>query len=210
MDKSILLVCILIVFFSVFGCISSEPSFIKFSISQSDFPKTLKDLNFSTANFPVFDGSNTTEQLSVLIASKVFDTNYEWYEKWNESDKVNELSIKSTPKDSNNYQREIAYWIKNSVKHSGTHKAYVNLTQGRAEIILQDRFPNEDELKLAKENEVEFVTELFAFDKNTPLYIVTKKNLNKESSVFKIKQWLFSKEGQEIIKESKFVPAKIN
>jgi hypothetical protein len=54
---------------------------------------TLKEIVSSVDDFPKFDGSTTTEPLSVLIATRALDTNYEWHAVWNDSTKMEEMRI---------------------------------------------------------------------------------------------------------------------
>ena len=80
------------------------------------------------------------------------------------------------------------------VEHTKTHNAYTNLINGKADLILAT-YPSEDELKLAKEKEVELeivpiVKEAFVFllNKNNPVENLT---LNQIQDIYsgKIKNW---------------------
>ncbi len=126
---------------------------------------TLKDIGLTMENFPKLDGSTTTHPLSVLIATKAFDTNYAWDYQWNSSTSMEEKRIVAQATsliDISQIQKVL--WITDNVKHATTHNAFVNLIEGRSDLVTSARLASEDELALAKEKGVELVSTPIALD----------------------------------------------
>lgn len=90
----------------------------------------------SAENFPKLDGSTSAEPILAQIACKFLDVSCQWVE-WLGGDRrlVPELT---------NFSEDFP-----STGASGTHQAYLNLIEGKVDLILVAREPSQDELRLS-------------------------------------------------------------
>jgi phosphate transport system substrate-binding protein len=107
-------------------------------------------------NYPKVDGSTSTHPLQVLIACILLDVEYEWMPSFFDETYRIWPSFEVKP--------EIAGFIVDSIVHSGTHGSYVNLIDGKADVILVARTASEDENNLADSMQVELISKPVALD----------------------------------------------
>lgn len=93
------------------------------------------------ADYPAVDGSTSAHPLQMVIACDLLDVPCDWSEMT--IDNVQQSIIPAAEADQQKAQaiRDIA--------HNGTHGAYVNLIEGKTDVILVARAPSEDELQAA-------------------------------------------------------------
>jgi phosphate transport system substrate-binding protein len=112
------------------------------------------------------DGSTSAQPLGVFVACKVLDAGYQWA-LWRTDDThrlyASEWSLFLDPAYDGS-KRELCDWINEAVRHHGTHSAYVNLIERRADLILVAREPSNDEDQLARKREVRLDVEAVALD----------------------------------------------
>jgi phosphate transport system substrate-binding protein len=120
-------------------------------------PTVKPDLALIARDYPKVDGSTSTKPLHAVIACKAFGVRCAWQE----SPLFSERTIGP---DMMQRVRAEANRVFEVVHHTGTNSAYINLIQGKADLILVARAPSEDELKAAKENRVELDVRAFALD----------------------------------------------
>jgi len=142
---------------------------------------------FTARNYPRVDGSTSAHPLQVLIACKLLNVPYQWHK----HPFIGEHRV--VPSYSKG--KENAQFIEKMTRHHGTHGAYVNLIEGKADVILVARRPSEDELKLARERAVELdvrpvALDAFAFIMNVenPVRTLTLKQIQ-EIYTGKITNW---------------------
>jgi phosphate transport system substrate-binding protein len=121
-------------------------------------PTVKPDLTVIARDYPKVDGSTSTYPLHMVIACKAFGVRCTWQETMPLS------SERTIGPDMMQRVRAEADRVFNLVRHTGTNSAYINLIQGKADLILVARAPSEDELKAAKENRVELDVRAFALD----------------------------------------------
>lgn len=119
-------------------------------------PTIKPDLATIARDYPKVDGSTSTQPLHVVVACKAFGVRCAWQESL--------FSEKTMGPDLMQSVRAEAGKVFDATRHTGTNPAYVNLIQGKADLILVARAPSEDELKLAKEHRVELDARAFALD----------------------------------------------
>ncbi len=131
-----------------------------------DGPSPFPDLGIVCSNYPLVDGSTSTQPLGVFTACRVLDAGYEWA-LWNTEDihrlYASEWFLFADP-NYNGEKRELCDWINDAVRHRGTHAAYVNLIKQRAELILVAREPSADELSLAGRKGIRLDVQAIAHD----------------------------------------------
>lgn len=109
-------------------------------------------------DYPSVDGSTSAHPLQVLLACRILGVPCVWQESWalgTTRRLVPDLSFEESP--------QLVERI-NSIWHSGTHGAYVNLIEGNADFILVARLPSEDELQAARESGVVLDVQAVALD----------------------------------------------
>ena len=132
-------------------------------------PYTHPELGINIENYPVVDGSTSTQPLQMLLACKLFGVASQWVH--NEKDDQRELysdEYEDIPKDVNRdsfVQRSLlCVHIRHLVRPHGTSEAYLYLIKKRVDLILVARSPSADELGLAGKLGVQFDARPVALD----------------------------------------------
>jgi ABC-type phosphate transport system substrate-binding protein len=118
-----------------------------------------------SSNYPLVDGSTSTNPLSVLLACKIFGISYEW--------KMPPGSERTVfPSHGGNPFK--AKFIEDNIKHHGTHDAYMNLAMKKVDLIFVARGPSEREIQTAKKLGTSFDLKPIALD--ALVFVVNKTN----------------------------------
>jgi phosphate transport system substrate-binding protein len=118
-------------------------------------PPIKLDLTIDT--YPLVDGSTSTHPLGMLVACELLGMPYSWQVYWDQTKRI--FPDPGTPE-----QEAVAKKLETQVFHNGTHGAYVNLIEGKADLILVAREPSQDELDAAKDKQVTLETRAVALD----------------------------------------------
>ena len=110
------------------------------------------------ANYPRVDGSTTTAPLARLLACDLLTVACVWSAPASAN---TERTYVPDPKAA--VPSPVASTI-TGIKFSTTHNAYVNLIEGKTDVLLEARLPSSDELAEAKTRGVELETHAFALD----------------------------------------------
>ena len=120
---------------------------------QKETPEIIDVSYFSIQNYPKVDGSTSAHPLQQLIACKILDVDFTWYDFFDGTRRINPVSSNETIK---NFIRDIT--------HNGTHGSYVNLITNKADLIIVARQPSADELSQSNELGVTIQTKAIALD----------------------------------------------
>jgi len=120
-------------------------------------------------NYPIIDGSTSTEPLHTVIACELFGISYTWIRHpWDY-----EYPYHIWP--SANENHVVAQFLNyRATNHTGTHPAFVNLINGYADLILVARTASPDELHLADSLDVSFLEAPIALD--ALIFLVNNQN----------------------------------
>ncbi|MBI5303670.1 MAG: substrate-binding domain-containing protein [Chloroflexi bacterium] len=154
---------IVVFLLTCFGCASMP---IAPTIAPTATPTIKPDLNLIARDYPRVDGSTSTKPLHIVIACKAFGLRCVWQEPI-----FSERTIAPDLKES---LRAEANKLFEATQHTGTNPAYMNLINGKTDLILVARAPSEDELNAAKQNRVELDARPFALD--AFVFLVNVKN----------------------------------
>lgn len=125
------------------------------------------DINFK--NFPVIDGSDSTEPLRNILACKLLGLNYSWIRR----DYLDGLKVVVI--DPNSCQFEDLQHLNNDcLRNSNTHNSFINLIEDKVELIISARIISRDEQKYAEEKGVALIEKSIGIDALT--FIVNPKN----------------------------------
>ncbi|MDR2233606.1 MAG: substrate-binding domain-containing protein, partial [Tannerella sp.] len=102
-------------------------------------------------NYPVMDGSTSTDPLVRMIACKLFGHSYEW--KQEEDNQTWSLSTNLPDK-----------FIENNLKNSQTHNAFINLIDSKVDMIFSARAQSADEAAYAAQTGVTLIEIPIALD----------------------------------------------
>lgn len=134
--------------------------FERSAVPPPDTPSPFPELGIAASNYPKVDGSTSAEPLQILFACKVLGAHYMWtHDESDDSRRLIAADLFELIEEYDTYEREkepLCRFINSVAKHRGTHKAYVNLIEERADLILVARRPSDDELRLASTKGVEF------------------------------------------------------
>lgn len=161
-----------------------------------------RNLGLDALNFPRVDGSTSTGPLSVILAARILGLPYEWqypeptgnpweirenallkyqlpstlYAQVGMEFALNKLTVEAKPGRPDDREQLRAAMLVNSVisASTSTHEGYVNLIEGRSDLILTARAPSESETKLAGEKGVKLILKPVAND--ALVFLVNRKN----------------------------------
>lgn len=119
-------------------------------------PTIKTDLTLIARDYPRVDGSTSTHPLHMVVACKILGLRCTW--------QAPIFSERTIGPDMMQSLRAEADKVFEVTRHNGTNPAYMNLIQGKADLILVARAPSEDELKAAKEDRVELDVRAIALD----------------------------------------------
>ena len=161
-----------------------------------------RNLGLDALNFPRVDGSTSTGPLSVILAARILGLPYEWqypeptgnpweirenallkyqlpstlYAQVGMEFALNKLTVEAKPEHPESREQLRAAMLVNNVisASTSTHDGYVNLIEGRSDLILTARAPSESETKLAGEKGVKLLLKPVATD--AFVFLVNRKN----------------------------------
>jgi ABC-type phosphate transport system substrate-binding protein len=137
-----------------------------------------ESLSMLPTEYPVIDGSTSTQPVGIVLASTIFGTTYGYAD---QSDGSKKMFAVSTSKPA------LADSINNIiVKHNTTHDAYVNVIKGTAGLGLIARVPSTDEIALADSMKVKLDVLPFALD--AFIFLVNRKNTIENITIENIRQ----------------------
>ena len=114
----------------------------------------------SIRNFPVLDGSDSTEPLRNILMSRLLGFDY----KWGRSPFVQYAGPKMVIPEYTCTADEQQHLKKNCIWESNTHGSFINLIDGKAEVILTARSISRDEAAYAEEQGVKLIEKPIAKD----------------------------------------------
>jgi phosphate transport system substrate-binding protein len=149
-------VCALFVVALIWICAACAPAPTP-TAAPTAAPTIKPDLAIIARDYPKVDGSTSTKPLHTVVACKAFGVRCAWQESplFGERNFGPDMMQRLIPEADKVFQATL---------HTGTNSAYVNLIQGKADLILVARAPSADELQAAKENRVELDVRAFALD----------------------------------------------
>ena len=182
-------------------------------LAPNDTPQA-RQLGLDVLTYPRVDGSTSTHPMSVIIASRVLGTPYQWvypeptgspyrprvnlqndlflfneWEYYPSADKM-EFSLAASrvvAQPPHAGQERVAIMINSLLAIStSTHDAYTNLIEGKCDLNLTARAPSEDELALARKKGVKI--ELRPIARDGLVFIVNYKNPVKTISREQVRQ----------------------
>ncbi|HEX2394544.1 MAG TPA: substrate-binding domain-containing protein [Bacteroidales bacterium] len=120
-------------------------------------------------NYPIIDGSTSTESLQTVIACNLFGISYSWiYLPW-------EIEYPYHILPSAGEDHTIARFLSTrATNHTGTHQAFVNLINGYVDLILVASTASDAELHLADSLDVNLIEAPIALD--ALVFLVNYKN----------------------------------
>lgn len=114
--------------------------------------------NITISNFPVIDGSDSTDPLRDLLMCKILGFGYKW-----ERSFTNLVTKEIRPQYTcSAAEREHLEF--NCLKHSNTHQSYINLIDGQVELVIAARSISRDEKAYADEKGVTLIEKPIARD----------------------------------------------
>ena len=139
---------------------------------KEDEPKTIEDI--SADNYPSVDGATSTRALNRMIACKLLGVEYEWYESTGGGER-NIFPKYDSWKTWEGYSYSaFCDFLLERIPTSQTHGAYMNLIDGKADMILVSSKPSPDEEAHADATGVTLIRTPIALD--AFVFIVNRAN----------------------------------
>jgi len=126
----------------------------------------------SPENFPVLDGSDSTEPLRDILMCRIFGFQYKWerYSPFLQDPTRAKQEVRPVYACSDS-QRAL---IEKKMQKSNTHQSYMNLIDGKVELVIAARAASRDENKYARDNNVALIEKPIAKDALT--FMVNNSN----------------------------------
>lgn len=123
-------------------------------------------------NFPVLDGSDSTEPLRDILMCRIFGFQYKWerYSPFLQDPTRAKQEVRPVYACSDS-QRAL---IEKKMQKSNTHQSYMNLINGKVELVIAARAASRDENKYARTNNVALIEKPIAKDALT--FMVNNSN----------------------------------
>ena len=131
-NKSVILLCL--------ACVSS--------CSAEDTLATSPLPDITINNFPVIDGSDSTDPLRDLLMCKILGFEYKWERR--PFTQEPEADIKEIIPEYTCSEVERIYLEGTCLKHSNTHQSYINLIDNKVELVIAARSISRDEKAYAE------------------------------------------------------------
>ena len=145
-NKSVILLCL--------ACVSS--------CSAEDTLATSPLPDITINNFPVIDGSDSTDPLRDLLMCKILGFEYKWERR--PFTQEPEADIKEIIPEYTCSEVERIYLEGTCLKHSNTHQSYINLIDNKVELVIAARSISRDEKAYADECGVTLIEKPIAKD----------------------------------------------
>jgi ABC-type phosphate transport system, periplasmic component len=140
-----------------------------------DEPIKIKIEGITFDNYPKVDGSTSTQALNTMIACKLLGIEYVWMPL------VAEYSVQPIP-----FTQQLSDFFGERILSSQTHGAFMNLIDGKVDIILTHRTISPDEKEYADTREVKLIETSIALD--AFVFVVNKDNPIKSLKVDEIQK----------------------
>lgn len=152
--------------------------------------------------YPIVDGSTSTQPLGALIACRLTRTSFSWgkrgldetrflFPTTDEYDATKALDSDTRSSWKHLPSEKIDSTLFNKIRHHGTHPGYKNLIEGKAKLALIARQPSTDELQMAEDKNVRINYEPIALD--ALVFIVNTNNPVDELNSQQIR-WIYEGE----------------
>lgn len=142
------------------------------STDDSPSPSPLPDITIS--NFPVIDGSDSTEPLRNILMCRLLGFRYRWERSFLNGVKQIVPEYTCSPEEWNRFKGSC-------LKYSNTHPSYINLIDDKVELVIAARSISRDEKVYAQENGVTLIEKPIAYDALT--FMVNPANPVKNLSI---------------------------
>lgn len=126
----------------------------------------------SPENFPVLDGSDSTEPLRDILMCRIFGFQYKWerYSPFLQDPTRAKQEVRPVYACSDSHRA----LIEKKMQKSNTHQSYMNLIDGKVELVIAARAASRDENKYARDNNVALIEKPIAKDALT--FMVNNSN----------------------------------
>ena len=126
----------------------------------------------SPENFPVLDGSDSTEPLRDILMCRIFGFQYKWerYSPFLQDPTRAKQEVRPVYACSDSQRA----FIEKKMQKSNTHQSYMNLIDGKVELVIAARAASRDENKYARDNNVALIEKPIAKDALT--FMVNNSN----------------------------------
>lgn len=132
------------------------------SCAAEETPDLSQLPNISISDFPIIDGSDSTDPLRDLLMCKILGFGYKWERRPFTQDP--EADIKEIMPEYTCSESDRIYLESTCLKHSNTHQSYINLIDDKVELVIAARSTSRDEKAYADECGVTLIEKPIAKD----------------------------------------------
>ena len=133
-------------------------------LSTSSFihSQTIEDLGITLRNFPTIDGSDSTEPLRTMLMCKILGFHYYWLR--SPFIQYDSIAPNLLWYDTDLSYEDKKYLSRECLLEANTHGSFINLINGKAEVIFTARASSPDEIEMAQKANVELIEKPIAKD----------------------------------------------
>lgn len=132
------------------------------SCSAQETPSASPISDITIDNFPIIDGSDSTDPLRTILMCKILGFNYKWERRPFTQEPG--ADIKMIVPEYTCSEDERIYLSTHCLKQSNTHISFMNLIDDKVELVIAARSISRDEQTYAEENEVTLIEKPIAKD----------------------------------------------
>lgn len=138
--------------------------FCNFSCIAIDVPKEhVAPLpKISINNFPIIDGSDSTDPLRDILMCKILGFEYKWERRPFTQDPEADIKMIIPEYTCSNAERQ--HLEAECLKHSNTHQSFINLIDDKVELVIVARSISRDEMAYAEDQDVTLIEKPIAKD----------------------------------------------
>lgn len=133
-----------------------------FSCASEASPEVPLIPDITIENFPIIDGSDSTDPLRDILMCRILGFDYKWERRPFTQDP--QADIKEVIPEYTCSDEEWRRLENVCLKHSNTHQSYINLIDEKVELVIAARFISRDERVYADEKVVSLIAEPIAMD----------------------------------------------
>lgn len=138
---------------------------INYKARRKEILKMIDTRGLSSSNFPFIDCSTSTSPLRDLVMYNILDIPYEWF--FNVVTGSQYHIVWNLPKGiapGSDEHKKLSAELLELSRSNGSHEAYVNLIDGRTDLIIDSRNISRNELEYSNEKGVKIMTKPLAWD----------------------------------------------
>lgn len=196
----------------LFGCEKDNDleNGMDYNARRVEIQQMIDTKSLTSSNFPFIDSSTSTSPLRDLVMYNILDIPYSWgvnvatgsqYNIW--------WNLPEGIVLDSDEHKTLSNDLNNLTKYNGSHEAYVNLIDGKTDLIIDSRDISRNELEYSNEKGVKIQTNnTGGYPFYSQIYAAIRSDEPANTIPHQIYDWFESRSARSIIEESGYIPLK--